>query len=125
MVRFYAYKCRIISALGALLAGFVQQLLKLPAVGGDQFFFRLTALDFHRHVIVVGTDEAAASFKVGDLHDLRFGQMQDGLDAPGLLVLQVQQDLGLGVVDDALAVLAVSNAKKSLMSWVAQMAEPP
>lgn len=45
--------------------------------------------------------------EVGNLHDLRLGEMEDGLDTLGLLVLQIEQDFRLGVVDDALAVLAV------------------
>ena len=89
-----------------LALGPVQQFLKLPAVGGDQLLFHLAALDLHRHIIVVGADQAAAPLKVGDLHDLRLRQMEDGLDPLGFLILQIEQDFRLGVVDDTFAVLA-------------------
>lgn len=38
---------------------------------------------------------------MGDLHDLRIGKVERTLHAHGLVILQVQDDLGLGVVDDA------------------------
>ena len=38
----------------------LQQFLKLPAVGGDEFFFQLTALDLDGNIIVVRADEGAA-----------------------------------------------------------------
>ena len=44
---------------------------------------------------------------MGDLHDLRFGEVQYLLNALGFLVLQIQDDFRAAVVDDALAVLAV------------------
>ena len=98
------YYLRITFTLGALPTGLVQQFLELPAVGGDQFLFHLAALDFHRYIVVIGTDQAAASLKVGDLHDLRLRQVEQGLDTPGLLVLQVEEDLGFSVVDNALLI---------------------
>ena len=37
-----------------------QQFLKLPAVGGDEFLFQLTALDLDGNIIVVRADKGAA-----------------------------------------------------------------
>ena len=84
-----------------------QQFLKLPAVGGDEFLFQLAAFDLNGDIIIVRADKGAAALKVRDLHQLCFGQMQNGADALGFLILQIQDHLGLGVVDDALAVFAV------------------
>ena len=38
--------------------------------------------------------------------------MEDRLDAPCLFLLQIEQDFGFGVVDDALAVFAVLQSKE-------------
>ena len=52
--------------------------------------------------MAIGVDQAAAPLEVGDIHILSLGQMQGGLDATGLLALQVEQYFGLDVVDDIL-----------------------
>ena len=85
----------------------LQQFLKLPAVGGDEFLFQLAAFDLNGDIIIVRADKGAAALKVRDLHQLCFRKMQNGADALGFLILQIQDHLGLGVVDDALAVFAV------------------
>ena len=90
-----------------------QQFLKLPAVGGDEFLFQLTALDLDGNIIVVRADEGAAALKVRDLHQLCFRKMQNGADALGFLILQIQDHLGLRVVNNALAVFAVLQREKS------------
>ena len=48
------------------------------------------ALDFvwDKANVVIGTEEAAAPLKVGDLHDLRLGEMENSLNALGLLVIR-------------------------------------
>lgn len=38
--------------------------------------------------------------------------MEDRLDAPCLFLLQIEQDLGLGVVDDALAIFPVLQSEE-------------
>lgn len=53
----------------------LDQLLQLMAIGRDQAFLQVTALELDRDVIVVGADQSVAPLKVGDLHDLRLGQM--------------------------------------------------
>ena len=49
-----------------LCFGPVEQLLKLFAVCGDQFLFKLTALYFYGHIVVISADEAATALKVGN-----------------------------------------------------------
>ena len=54
------------SVLACLLFfGPIQKFLKFTAVSGDKLLFQLTAFDLHRHIVVVGADEAAAPFKTG------------------------------------------------------------
>ncbi len=90
-----------------MLSGFIlpphpfHDVFQFPSVRGDQVFLQGACLEFHHDVIVVGADQAVAPFKVGDLHDLRIGKVEGALHAHGLVILQVQDDLGLGVVDDA------------------------
>ena len=84
-----------------------QQFLKFSAVGGDEFLFQFTTFDLDSNIIVIRADKGAAALKVRDLHQLCFRKMQNGADALGFLILQIQDHLGLGVVDDALAVFAV------------------
>ena len=85
----------------------LQQFLQLPAVGGDELLFQFAAFDLDGDIIVVRADKGAAALKVRDLHQLCFRKMQNRADALGFFILQIQDHLGLGVVDDALAVFAV------------------
>ncbi len=43
------------------------------------------------------------------LHDFRIGQVQRGLDTHGLVIFQIQDNLGLGVVDDAFSKPSLSH----------------
>ena len=52
------------------------------------------------------------SFKVSDLHCFSIGQVQGFLYPLGFVVLQIQNDLGLGVVDDALTKSAAVKVKE-------------
>ena len=84
-----------------------QQVKQLAAVCGNKVAFQWAGLDFHRDIVVIAADQAIAPLKVGDLHDLRFGEVQYLLNALGFLVLQIQDDFRAAVVDNPLAVLAV------------------
>ena len=52
------------------------------------------------------------SFKVSDLHCFSIGQVKGFLYPLGFVVLQIQNDLGLGVVDDALTKSAAVKVKE-------------
>ena len=52
-------------------------------------------------VVVIGGNQAVAAFKVGDLHRFRVGQVQGLLNPFRLVILQIEDDLGFAVVDDA------------------------
>ena len=84
-----------------------QEIKEFTAVCGDKVAFQRTGLELHRDIVVIAADQAVAPLKVGDLHDLRFREVQYLLNALGFFVLQIQYDLRAAVVDDALAVLAV------------------
>ena len=47
-----------------------------------------------------------------DLHQLCFGKMQNGANTLRFLILQIQDYLGLGVIDNALAVFAIFQREK-------------
>ena len=86
---------------------FFEDCLQFGAIRGDHFLFQLGGLHHHRHFVVVGADERLAALEAGDGADLRAGELQRFLYIPGLVRLQVQNNLVLGVVDDRPAVLAV------------------
>ena len=86
---------------------FFEDCLQLGAIRGDHFLFQLGCLHHHRHFVVVGADERLAALEAGDGADLRAGELQRFLYIAGLVRLQVQNNLVLGVVDDRPAVLAV------------------
>ena len=86
---------------------FFEDCLQLGAIRGDHFLFQLGGLHHHRHFVVVGADERLAALEAGDGAYLRAGELQRFLYIPGLVRLQVQNNLVLGVVDDRPAVLAV------------------
>lgn len=98
---------RIPSVLSLYSLLLPQQLLQFPPVGSNQGFFQVAALELHCDVVVVRADKPVAALKMGNLHDLRFGKVEDILDALRLLVLQIEDYLGLAVVDDSLSILAV------------------
>ena len=85
---------------------FFEDCLQLGAIRGDHFLFQLGGLHYHRH-FVVGAGERLTALEAGDGADLRAGELQRFLYIPGLVRLQVQNNLVLGVVDDRPAVLAV------------------
>ena len=89
-----------------------QQFQQFSSVSGDQFLFQLAALDFNSHIIVVGTDETVAPLKMSDFHNLCLGKMQQGLDPAGFLFLQIEDDLGFCVIDDAFALFAILQGKE-------------
>lgn len=75
---------------------------QLAAVGSDQILFQRAGFELHHNIVVIGRNQTVTSFKVGDLHCFSIGQVQGFLYPLGFVVLQIQNDLGLGVVDDAL-----------------------
>ena len=78
-----------------------------------------------KNVVVIGGDQAVAPLKVCDLHRFCVREMEGVLDTLRFVILQIENDLSLAVVDDALAKTPSSRLKKSLRSWLAQIAEPP
>lgn len=102
-----------------------QNFTQLAAVGGDQVLFQRAGLKLHHNVVVIGGNQAVAALKVGDLHRFRVGQVQGLLDPFRLVILQIEDDLGLAVVDDAFPKTALVQIEKSFRSWLAQTAEPP
>ena len=75
---------------------------QLAAVGSDQILFQRAGFELHHNIVVIGRNQTVTSFKVSDLHCFSIGQVQGFLYPLGFVVLQIQNDLGLGVVDDAL-----------------------
>ena len=78
-----------------------QNFTQLAAVGGNQVLFQRAGLKLHHDVVVIGGNQAVAAFKVGDLHRFRVGQVPGLLDPFCLVILQIEDDLGLAVVVDA------------------------
>ena len=74
--------------------------------------FPADLLKFHHDVIVIGGNQAVAAFKVGDLHRFRVGQVQGLLNPFRLVILQIEDDLGLAVVDDAFPKTALVQIEK-------------
>ena len=99
--------CRFLFAALAL-----QNFTQLAAVGGDQILFQRAGLKFHHDVIVIGGNQAVAAFKVGDLHRFRVGQVQGLLDPFCLVILQVEDNLGFAVVDNAFPKTALVQIEK-------------
>ena len=77
------------------------QVFQFSAVGGNQILLQRACLKLYHDIVIVGADQSASPFKMRDLHDFRIGQVQRGLDTHGLVIFQIQDNLGLGVVDDA------------------------
>ena len=103
---------RIQTALSVYYRFLQEQVLQLPAVGGNQAFFQWTALEFHRDVIVIGADQPVAPFKMSDLHQFCLGQPENGLYPLGFFIFQIEDDFCLAVVDDAFPVLAIVQSEE-------------
>ena len=86
----------------SLTAELIDQTLQFTTVRSDQLPFQGTCLEFHHDVVVIRTDEAVASLKVRYLQYLRVRQMQGILDTQCFIILQIEDDFGFGIVDDAL-----------------------
>ena len=85
---------------------------QLAAVGSDQILFQRAGFELHHNIVVIGRNQTVTSFKVSDLHCFSIGQVQGFLYPLGFVVLQIQNDLGLGVVDDALTKSAAVKVKE-------------
>lgn len=85
---------------------------QLAAVGSNQILFQRAGFEFHHNIVVIGRNQTVTSFKVSDLHCFSIGQVQGFLYPLGFVVLQIQNDLGLGVVDDALTKSAAVKVKE-------------
>ena len=81
--------------------------LQLGTVGGDHLLLLSGRFDDHGDLITVAVDQGLAPFKLGNGADLGVGQLQDIPDIVGLVRLQIQDDLVLGIVDDGPSVLTV------------------
>ena len=90
-----------------ILLSFSEYRLQFCPVGGNHLLLLAGSLDYHRHFIIVGIHQRLSPLKTGDGTCLRFGELQNILDIAGLVRLQVQNDLVLGVVDNGPAILAV------------------
>ena len=93
-------KC-LLSGISLFLALALQKLPQFPAVCGYEIFFQWTGLELHHDIVVIGRDKAAAALKVGDLHRFRVREMEGLLNPFCFIVLQIQNDFGFAVVDDA------------------------
>ena len=107
---------------------------QLAAVGSNQILFQRAGFEFHHNIVVIGRNQTVTSFKVSNLHCFSIGQVQGFLYPLGFVVLQIQNDLGLGVVDDALAVFAVLQREEVIevlrctdgrAAWLAKIEAPP
>ena len=85
---------------------------QLAAVGSNQILFQRAGFEFHHNIVAIGRNQTVTSFKVSDLHCFSIGQVQGFLYPLGFVVLQIQNDLGLGVVDDALTKSAAVKVKE-------------
>ena len=81
--------------------------LQLGTIGGDHLLLLSGRFDDHGDLITVAVDQGLAPFKLGNGADLGVGQLQDIPDIVGLVRLQIQDDLVLGIVNDGPSVLAV------------------
>ena len=63
-------------------------------------------------MIVIGGDQSISSLKAGDIGDLRVRQFKGILDTHSFIIFQVQDDLRLGVIDDALPVFSTFQRKE-------------
>ena len=83
---------RIVYGLTWLLLcrGTLSEFSQFPAICGNQFFFRLTALDLHGNIVVICADKGVAAFKVRNFHQFSFGKVQDSLDTLGFFLFQIQ-----------------------------------
>ena len=93
-------KC-LLSGICLFLALALQKFPQLPAVCGYKVLFQWTGLELHHDIVVIGRDKAAAALKVGDLHRFRVREMEGLLNPFCFIVLQIQNDFGFAVVDDA------------------------
>ena len=85
---------------------------QLAAVGSDQILFQRAGFELNHNIVVICCFLTVTSFKVSDLHCFCIGQVQGFLYPLGVGVLQIQNDLGLGVVDDALTKSAAVKVKE-------------
>ena len=76
---------------------------QFPAVCGDQLFFQRACLEFHHDVIAVGRNQAISAFKVQNFHRFRIGEVQCLLNTLCFIILQIEDNFGFAVVDDAFA----------------------
>lgn len=80
---------------------------ELGPVGCNELLLHLGSAHQHRHFVVVGTDQCLAALELGDAAYLRAGELQGLPHILGFVRLQIEDDLGLAVVDDGPAVFAV------------------
>ncbi len=85
----------------------LDELAEFIAIGCDQLLFQLRGFEFDCDVVAVRGDQSVAALEACDIGDLGVGELERVLYTNGLIVLKVQNDLGLGIIDDTLAVLAV------------------
>ena len=86
-----------------LLALTLQNFPQLPAVCGYEILLQRAGFELHHNVVVIGGDQAVAPLKVCDLHRFCVREMEGFLDTLRFVILQIENDLSLAVVDDALA----------------------
>ena len=80
---------------------------ELGPVGCNELLLHLGGAYQHRHFVVVGTDQCLSALELGDAAYLRAGELQCLPHILGFVRLQIEDDLGLAVVDDGPAVFAV------------------
>ena len=82
------------------------------AVCSDELLLQFGGFELNRDVIVIGGDQSISSLKAGDIGNLRVCQFKGILDTHSFIIFQVQDDLRLGVIDDALPVFPTFQRKE-------------
>ena len=63
-------------------------------------------LEFNGDMVAIGGNQPIPSLEADNVRNFRIRELQGVLNAHGLIILQVQDDFGFGVIDDSLTVLA-------------------
>ena len=85
---------------------------QLAAVGSDQILFQRAGFELHHNIVVIGRNQTVTSFKVSDLHCFSIGQVQGFLYPLGFVVLQIQNDLIFGIIDNCPTVASIFQSEE-------------
>ena len=79
--------------------------LQLRSVCGDHFLLLFGGFDDYRNLIVIAVDQGLTTLKLGNGTNLCSSQLQNVFNILGFILLQIQNDLILGVINDRPSVL--------------------